>query len=153
MRTNLDFSPFFRSTVGFDRLFDLLEDTSHLATAASWPTYDIVKAGEDHYRITLAVPGFSMQDIEITQRPNLLVVTGNKAATEGEVMYRGIPAGNFSHRFELADYVDVVGATLSDGLLTIELKRELPESLKPRTIPIGSAASQPQKRIESQKAA
>ena len=153
MRTNLDFSPFFRSTIGFDRLFDLLEDTSRLATAASWPTYDIVKTGEDDYRITLAVPGFSMQDIEITQRPNLLVVTGNKAAPEGEVMYRGIPAGNFNHRFELADYVDVVGATLSDGLLTIELKRELPESMKPRTIPIGSASGQPQKQIESQKAA
>lgn len=153
MRTNLDFSPFFRSTIGFDRLFDLIEDTSRLGTVASWPTYDIARTGDDAYRITLAVPGFSMQDIEISQQPNLLVVTGHKDKTEGEVMYRGIPTGGFTHRFELADYVDAVGASLSDGLLVIELKRELPEAMKPRTIPIGSANSQPQKRLESKQAA
>ena len=153
MRTNLDFSPFFRSTVGFDRLFDLIEDASRLTTATSWPTYDIAKTSDDAYRITLAVPGFSMQDIEITQQPNLLVVTGHKNKTDGEVMYRGIPTGDFTHRFELADYVDAVGASLSDGLLVIELKRELPEAMKPRTIAIGPAKPQAQKQLESSQAA
>jgi molecular chaperone IbpA len=153
MRTNLDFSPFFRSTVGFDRLFDLLENTTRLTTASSWPAYDIERTAEQGYRISLAVPGFTMNDIEITQEPNLLVVSGKKPERDGEMLHRGIPSGNFTHRFELADYVDVSAAHLADGLLTIELKQEVPEAMKPRRIAIGSSADpQQQKRIESKAA-
>ncbi|HZY68129.1 MAG TPA: Hsp20 family protein [Devosia sp.] len=153
MRTNLDFAPFFRSTVGFDRLFDLLENNSRLTTATNWPAYNIVRAGEDGYRISLAVPGFSSDELEITQQPNMLVVSGNKSAEDGELLHRGIPAGSFTHRFELADYVDVIDARLSDGLLTIELKREVPETLKPKKITIGSAGGDTaNKQIESKAA-
>jgi molecular chaperone IbpA len=152
MRTNLDFSPFFRSTVGFDRLFDLLENTNRLTTASSWPAYDIERTADQGYRISLAVPGFTMNDIEITQEPNLLVVNGKKPEREVELLHRGIPSGNFTHRFELADYVDVVAAHLADGLLTIELKQEVPEAMKPRRIQIGSGAEPHQKRIESKAA-
>ena len=153
MRTNLDFSPFFRSTVGFDRLFDLLENTNRLTTASSWPAYDIERAGELGYRVSLAVPGFTADDIEITQEPNLLVVSGRKPERQGELLHRGIPSGGFTQRFELADYVDVVAAHLADGLLTIELKQEVPEAMKPRRIAIGGGGQpQQQKRIESKAA-
>jgi molecular chaperone IbpA len=154
MRTNLDFSPFMRSTVGFDRLFDLLENTSRLTTASSWPAYNIGHIGEDAYRITLAVPGFAMDDLEVTQQPNLLVITGKKAQDGSDLLHRGIPSGNFTHKFELADYVDVVDARLADGLLTIELKREVPETMKPRRIELGSApvADSSTMRIESKAA-
>lgn len=153
MRTSLDFSPFMRSTVGFDRLFDLLENTSRLTTAASWPAYNIGRTGEDAYRISLAVPGFEMDELEITQQPNLLVVTGKKAEDEQDLLHRGIPSGDFTHKFELADYVDVIDARLSNGLLTIELKREVPETMKPRRIQIGSKlAGESSKQIESKAA-
>lgn len=153
MRTNLDFAPFFRSTVGFDRLFDLLENTSRLTTASNWPAYNIARTGEDGYRISLAVPGFTMDELEITQQPNMLVVSGKKADEQIELLHRGIPAGNFTHKFELADYVDVVDARLSDGLLTVELKREVPEAMKPRRIEIARAAArQPDRQIESKAA-
>jgi molecular chaperone IbpA len=153
MRTNLDFAPFFRSTVGFDRLFDLLENTSRLTTASNWPAYNIARTGEDGYRISLAVPGFAMDELEITQQPNMLVVSGKKADEEAEHLHRGIPSGNFTHRFELADYVDVIDARLSDGLLTVELKREVPEAMKPRRIEIGQVrAEQPNRQIEAKAA-
>jgi molecular chaperone IbpA len=154
MRTNTDFAPFFRSTVGFDRLFDLLENTSRLTTASNWPAYNIARTGEDGYRISLAVPGFSMDELEITQQPNMLIVSGKKADEQQlDVLHRGIPTGNFTHKFELADYVDVVDARLSDGLLTVELKREVPEAMKPRRIEIATAsARQPDKQIESKAA-
>ena len=154
MRTNLDLSPFARSTVGFDRLFDLLENTTRLTTASDWPPYNIARASEDTYRISLALAGFSMSDIEITQEPNLLVVVGKKEDPEPNLLHRGIPAGSFTHKFELADYVEVVSATLANGLLTIELKREVPEAMKPRRIAIGTPkAESEQKQISSQKAA
>jgi molecular chaperone IbpA len=154
MRTNLDLSPFMRSTVGFDRIFDLLENTSRLTTASAWPAYNIGRTGEDAYRICLAVPGFSIRDIEITQQPNLLVITGTKAEEEEQsLLHRGIPAGKFTHRFELADYVEVVNAHLSEGLLTIDLMREVPESMKPRRIVLGStSADDPTRQIESRAA-
>ena len=154
MRTNTDFAPFFRSTVGFDRLFDLLENTSRLTTASNWPAYNIARTGEDGYRISLAVPGFSMDELEITQQPNMLIVSGKKADEQQlDVLHRGIPTGNFTHKFELADYVDVIDARLSDGLLTVELKREVPEAMKPRRIEIATAsARQPDKQIESKAA-
>jgi molecular chaperone IbpA len=153
MRTNFDFAPFTRSTVGFDRIFDLLDNTSRLSTASSWPAYNIARAGDDGYRISLAVPGFAMTELEITQQPNMLVVTGSKSGDSEEFLHRGIPSGSFTHRFELADYVDVVDARLSDGLLTIELKREVPEAMKPRRIEIAARESvQPQGRIEAKAA-
>ena len=150
MRTNTDFAPFFRSTVGFDRLFDLLENTNRLTTASNWPAYNIARTGEDGYRISLAVPGFAMDELEITQRPNVLVVSGKKADEQIELLHRGIPTGNFTHKFELADHVNVLDARLSDGLLTVELKREVPEAMKPRRIEIGGGVSSPQHdRIEA----
>jgi molecular chaperone IbpA len=154
MRTNLDFAPYFRSTVGFDRLFDLLDSTSRLTTASNWPPYNIVRSGEDGYMISLAVPGFAMNELEITQQPNMLVVSGKKADDEGDVLHRGIPSGTFTHKFELADYVEVVDARLGDGLLTIELKRQVPEAMRPRRIEIekGAVQQQPNKQIESKAA-
>lgn len=154
MRTNLDFAPYFRSTVGFDRLFDLLDNTSRLTMASKWPPYNIVRSGEDGYVISIAVPGLAMSELEITQQPNLLVVSGKKADEDGDVLHRGIPTGNFTHKFELADYVDVIDARLSEGLLTIELKRKVPEAMKPRRIEIGKGAAQhhPNKQIESKAA-
>ena len=153
MRTNTDFAPFFRSTVGFDRIFDLLENTSRLTTASNWPAYNIARTSEDGYRISLAVPGFTMDELEITQQPNMLVITGKKTDDQVELLHRGIPTGSFTHKFELADYVDVVDARLSDGLLTVELKREVPEAMKPRRVEIGRVnAQRPDKQIESKAA-
>ena len=153
MRTNFDFAPFTRSTVGFDRIFDLLDNTSQLSTASSWPAYNIARAGEDGYRISLAVPGFSMNELEITQQPNMLVVSGKKPDESEEFLHRGIPSGSFTHRFELADYVDVVGARMSDGLLSIELEREVPDAMKPRRIEIGTRiGTHPQGQIEAKAA-
>jgi molecular chaperone IbpA len=152
---NFDFSPFYRSSVGFDRLFDLLENSSQLHAIDSWPPYDIVKTGEDSYRITVAVAGFGENEIEITQAPNLLLVKGQKAEREeGEVLHRGIAGRAFERRFELADFVRVKAASLKDGLLGIELVREVPEAMKPRRIAVQTAspAEKPAKQIE-QKAA
>jgi molecular chaperone IbpA len=138
MRTNLDFSAFNRSSVGFDRMFSLLENAARVGSAANLPPYDIVRAGEDAYRIQVAVPGFSVESLTITQQPNLLVLTGDVPdAGETEFLHRGIEQRSFIHRFELADYVEVVGAGLKDGVLTIELKREVPDAMKPRRIEIG----------------
>jgi molecular chaperone IbpA len=151
MRTSLDFTPFYRSSIGFDRMFNLLENASRLGTASGLPAYDIVRAGEDTYRIVLAVPGFSMNDLEISQEPNLLLISGNVGdRPEQDYLHRGIDSRSFAQRFELADYVEVVGAHLADGLLTIELKRELPEAMKPRRIQIAGPMAQDQKQIESE---
>ena len=138
MRTNFDFTPYRRSTVGFDQLFDLLENRN--ATADTYPPFDIERSGEDEYRITLAVAGFKADEIEMVAQANKLVVTGKKAEDQGEArqfVHRGIATRAFERRFELADYVTVTGATLDDGLLTIDLKREVPEAMRPRTIAIG----------------
>lgn len=153
VRTNLDFSPFMRSTVGFDRLFDLLENSSRLTTASTWPAYNIARVAEDAYRISLAVPGFTLDELEITQQSNLLVVSGKKTDEDGDLLHRGIPSGNFTQKFELADHVDVVNAQLADGILTVELKREVPETMKPRRIELSSAGTQQlNKQIESKAA-
>ena len=151
MRTTLDFTPFYRSSIGFDRLFDLLQDASRLGPAEGWPPYNIERAGEDSYRIAIAVPGFARDDLQISQQPNLLVVSGSRPAEDkAEYLHRGIDNRGFSRSFELADYVDVSAANLENGLLTIELRRELPEAMKPRRIDIRPAgeAAQPQKQIE-----
>jgi molecular chaperone IbpA len=141
MRTTFDFSPLFRSGIGFDRMLNALENASRVASIDNWPPYDIVKESDDDYRITMAVAGFGQDDLTITQEQNLLWVMGQKSAEmEGnaEHLYRGIAGRPFQRRFELADHVRVVGASLVNGLLTIELKRELPEEMKPRRIAIAT---------------
>lgn len=152
MRTAYDFSPLYRSMIGVDRMADLIEAAMRSEGDVSYPPYDIEKTGEDDYRITLAVAGFRPDDLEVTSQPNLLVVTGRKdKADEGRAfLHRGIASRNFERRFELADHVVVRSAGYADGVLTIELARELPEALKPRQIPIGASSDQGVQRIENQ---
>lgn len=140
--TNFDFSPLFRSTVGFDRMMRLLESTA--GDAPSYPPYNIEKTGDDAYRITMAVAGFAANDLEVVVRENTLTVVGRGAPeTEGtKYLHRGIARRAFERRFELADSIKVVGSALDNGLLHIELKREIPESAKPRVIPIAAKAPQ-----------
>jgi molecular chaperone IbpA len=141
---NFDLSPLFRTTVGFDRLMDMVEHG--LATAKSetgYPPYNIEKAGEDRYRVTLAVAGFEREQLDIVVEKNQLTVTGQvgeQAEQETQFLHRGIGRRAFRHRFELADNMHIVGADLANGLLSIELKREVPEELKPRHIEIGTAS-------------
>ncbi len=137
MRTTLDFSPLFRSGVGFDRVFDLLENATRVSAADNWPPYDIVKHGDDAYSVTMAVAGFTRDELSLTHEPNLLVVAGSKGGEEGaNYLHRGIAARAFQRRFELADHVRVKGASLANGLLKIDLLREIPEEMKPRRIAI-----------------
>jgi molecular chaperone IbpA len=144
MRPTFDFTPLFRSSVGFDRLLNVLENANRLEAVDSWPPYDIVKTGQDDYRITMAVAGFTPEELTIDHEPNLLVVTGQKANDEsGQYLHRGIAQRAFKRRFELADHVKVTGANLADGLLTVELAREIPEEMKPRRIQIGSNPTLP----------
>ena len=149
MRT-LDFSPLYRSVVGFDRLADLLDAAAH-ETATGYPPYNIERTGDHEYRIEIAVAGFKPDELSIEVKEAVLTVTGRKAANDGErrFVHRGLAERNFERRFQLAEYVVVTDANLADGLLSISLKRELPEALKPRRIEIG--AGQPV--IEDQKAA
>ncbi len=143
MRTNFDFAPFRRSTVGFDRLFELLENGSTMIPADNYPPFDIEHDGGDRYRITLAVAGFGQDEIDITAKQNLLVVSGKKSEEEERnYVHRGIAARSFERRFALGDYVQVRGAEMQDGLLSIELVREIPEEMKPRKIEIGGSAGQ-----------
>ena len=158
MTTALDFSPLFRSAVGFDRMADLLERATRFGPSDNWPPYDIEKTGEDAYRITMAVAGFAPDEIEVVAKPNLLTVSGQKAKSEEGVQYlhRGIATRSFRQTFELADYVKVADAKLDNGLLMIELVREVPEAMKPRRIEIkaGEALGQDnRKTIEHGKAA
>jgi molecular chaperone IbpA len=135
-----DLSPLFRSTVGFDRLTRLLDSAGRLDDSAfSYPPYNIEQTGEDAYRIVMAVAGFGENDLNITQQANSLVISGKqeKPAEDKKYLYRGIAARAFERRFELADHIKVVGAGLVNGLLNVELKREVPEAMKPRTIKIG----------------
>jgi len=158
MRTAFDFSPLYRSSIGFDRVFDLLDNASRATTAIdNWPPYDIARTGEDDYRITMAVAGFSLDELSITQEQTMLLVTGEKKAEDkAEYLHHGIAGRAFERRFQLADHVKVTGAGLENGLLTIDLKREIPEEMKPRRIEIGSAAATPkvaQRKIEAGKQA
>jgi len=138
----IDFSPFYRSTVGFDRLFNRL-DTLSGQEAKTYPPYNIERTGDDAYRISIAVAGFANGDIAIETKENSLVIKGAKPAANDEkareFLHRGIAERAFELRFQLADYVEVQGASLENGLLHLELKRELPESKKPRTIQITGA--------------
>jgi len=145
MRTGFDFSPYRRSTVGFDRLFDFLESAARTEVTDNYPPFDIEKVSDDSYRITLAVAGFRANEIDITARQNLLVITGRKAENrnkDGNFLHVGIATRAFERRFELADFVRVEKADLRDGLLTIELVREIPEAMKPRRIEISGSGHQ-----------
>jgi molecular chaperone IbpA len=142
MRT-YDVAPLFRSSIGFDRLFELLNQPERVETTAAWPPYNIEKVADDQYRITMAVAGFTPDEIELTQQDTVLLVSGQKKTPENERQYlhRGIAARTFRQTFNLADHVKVVGANLENGLLTVELKREVPEALKPRRIAIGGVTA------------
>src|SRR4051794_35112240 len=152
MRT-FDLAPLYRSTVGFDRLFSLLDQVSGLdATTSSYPPYNIERTDENAYRITVAVAGFTERDLSLEVKENTLTIHGEKQATEnaGEVLYQGIAGRAFERRFQLADHVEVRGASLENGLLHVDLKREIPEAMKPRQIPIGNGSP---KVIETKQAA
>ena len=139
--SRLDFTPYRRSTVGFDRLFDLLESQARSQSGDNYPPFNIARSGEDNYRITLAVAGFRPQDIDITAQQNLLTVQGKKReeVDDGsELLHVGIANRGFERRFELADFVRVERADLADGLLIIDLVREVPEAMKPKKIAVGS---------------
>ena len=157
MRTTLDFAPLYRSSIGFDRMFNLLENASLGQTIDTWPPYDIVKSDDDTYKISIAVAGFAQDDLDITFQSNLLTVTGKKQEIPADgYLHRGIAGRPFEHRFELADHVRVNGAELNNGLLSIELVREIPEALKPRKISIQSTptlTSVAPAQIEAQQAA
>ena len=142
MRT-FDLAPLYRSTVGFDRLFSLLDQVSGFeGNGSTYPPYNIERTGENAYRITVAVAGFSDADIAIEAKQNTLTIKGEKQTKadekKGEVLYQGIAARTFERVFQLAEHVEVKGATLENGLLHVELVREVPEAMKPRQIPIGS---------------
>ncbi|MCK1271004.1 MULTISPECIES: Hsp20 family protein [unclassified Bradyrhizobium] len=136
-----DFSPLWRSTVGFDRLFDLVE-TAQRAGEDNYPPYNIERLGEDRYQISLAIAGFSPNEVAVTAEQNAVTVEGNKPdRTEREYLYRGISARPFKRQFNLAEYVQVHSASFENGLLKIELVREIPEAMKPRRIAINAAPS------------
>ena len=135
-----DFTPYRRSMVGFDRLFDLLENQRSAGSGDNYPPFNIERRGDDAYRITVAVAGFKPADIDITAQQNLLVVQGKKGdeAADGQFLHVGIAQRGFEHRFELADYVRVENANLEDGLLVIDLVREVPDAMKPKKVPVGT---------------
>jgi molecular chaperone IbpA len=136
MRTTFDSAPLWRSTVGFDRLFDLIDQSARL-TEDGYPPYNIERADEDHYRISLALAGFGPDEVTITAEQNVLTVEGSKSEKTGtEYLYRGISGRPFRRVFNLADYVQVKAASFEDGLLKIDLVREVPEAMKPRGIAI-----------------
>ena len=151
MRTNFDFTPFRRSTVVFDRLFEMLENVGVPGVMESYPPFNLEQDGEDRYRITLAVAGFAQDEIDITAQQNLLIVSGKKRDDDGRsYVHRGIATRSFERRFALGDYVQVKNAEMKDGLLSIELAREIPDEMKPRRIEIGTGSGQA--RIGEQRA-
>ena len=143
--TTIDFTPLFRTSVGFDRLAHLMAAEHRAEQGNGYPPYNIQKGGENQYRITMAVAGFAEADLSITTENNRLIVTGTKpqeeTGEENAYLYRGIATRSFERRFNLADHVKVVGARLDNGLLHIELEREIPEAMKPRKIEIKGAAT------------
>ena len=153
---HIDFSPFYRSTVGFDRLFSMLDSMGQPESAQTYPPYNIERTGEDAYRITMAVAGFGEDELELEAHRNVLTVKGEKAEQndgEGaELLYRGIAGRTFERRFQLADHVEVKGTGLKNGLLHIDLVREVPEELKPRRISIAASKAKKGKQIEAKAA-
>jgi len=155
MRT-FDLAPFYRSTVGFDRLFSMLDQFSGFDGAApGYPPYNIERTGENDYRITLAVAGFSEAELSVGAKENTLTIRGEKAEEQksGQLLHQGIAARAFERVFQLADYVQVKGAALRNGLLHVDLVREVPEAKKPRTISISTSESKPVSAIEGEKVA
>ena len=141
---SFDFAPYYRSTVGFDRMFSMLDQVGGLeGSAPSYPPYNIERSGENAYRISVAVAGFIDSDLSIEAKESTLTIRGEKQANEEEkrvdVLYQGIAARNFERSFQLADHVQVKGATLENGLLPVDLVREIPEAMKSRAIPIGTS--------------
>lgn len=153
MRSAFDFAPFRRSTVGFDRLFDMLESGNAGNGGENYPPFDLVKTGDNDYQIDLAVAGFKPDEIDITAQQNVLIVTGRKkdeSENKGaDYIYRGIATRSFERRFALADHIQVKGADLKDGLLSIELHREIPEAMKPRKISVGGGSEQKEQKLAS----
>jgi molecular chaperone IbpA len=146
MRT-FDLAPLYRSTVGFDRLFSMLDGAGFDSAAPTYPPYNIERTGENAYRISIAVAGFAENELTIESKENTLTVKGEKqekTENQGEVLYQGIAARAFERRFQLADYVQVSGAQLANGLLHVDLVREIPEAKKPRQIPIGNGKAKPE---------
>ena len=138
MRSAFDFSPFRRSTVGFDRLFDLLENSAAGQSGDGYPPFDLVQLDDNSYRINLAVAGFRKDEIDVTAQQNLLIVSGRRQDDDGAgFIHRGIATRSFERRFGLADHVQVRSADLKDGLLSIDLVREVPEAMRPRKISLG----------------
>ena len=141
MRSAFDFAPYRRSTVGFDRLFDMLENSSLGQGGENYPPFDLIKLGDNDYRIELAVAGFKPDELDITAQENVLIVSGRKKDEADEqasnYIYRGIATRSFERRFALADHIQLKGADMRDGLLAIELVREIPEAMKPKKISIG----------------
>jgi molecular chaperone IbpA len=140
MRTTFDFAPLWRSSIGYDHVADLVDSALRQSNEDNYPPYNVERSSEDHYRITLAVAGFGINDIAVTAEQNTLTVEGKKPEENaGEYLYRGIAARPFRRAFNLADYVEVKQAAFQDGLLVIDLVREVPEAMKPRRIEIGGA--------------
>ena len=137
-----DFTPFYRSAIGFDRLFQMLDQASGFDSEGSYPPYNIEKTGENAYRITLAVAGFNDDELKVEVKEQTLTISGTKSADAKEKSYvhRGIAARSFERRFQLADHVDVTGADSQNGLLHVDLERNVPERMKPRSIAIGNQA-------------
>ena len=156
MRT-FDLAPLYRSTVGFDRLFSMLDNATGFDAAPGYPPYNIERTGEDAYRISVAVAGFGESDLSIETKENALTIRGEKqekdGEKQGEVLYQGIAARTFERRFQLADHVQVTGAKLENGLLHVELVREIPEAKKPRQIKIGNGAAAGNGQVLEAKAA
>lgn len=145
-----DLSPLYRSTVGFDRLFSMLDQMGGVDSAPTYPPYNIERTGENAYRISIAVAGFTEADLSIEAKENTLTVRGEKkekAENKGEVLYQGIAARTFERRFQLADHVEVLRADLKDGLLHIDLVRNVPDRMKPRTIPIRTTYEQVEAQV------
>ena len=153
MRT-MDFAPLWRSSIGFDRFFDLVENSARWNADDNYPPYNIERGGENQYTISLAVAGFAPEDLSITAEQNTLTVEGRKTVKDTESMlYQGISARAFKRTFSLADHVQVKGANIENGLLKIELVREIPDAMKPRRIAIGPSGGNDNKQIEQKKAA
>ncbi|MFP1632152.1 Hsp20 family protein [Zhengella sp. ZM62] len=150
---HVDFSPLYRSTVGFDRLFTMLDSLAQPDNGQSYPPYNIERTGENAYRITMAVAGFSEADLTIEAKRNTLTIKGEKSEEEKdegrEFLHRGIAARSFERRFQLADHVEVNGAELVNGLLHVDLKREIPEEMKPRRIAIAEGGRKDARQIEA----
>ncbi|GHC64091.1 Hsp20 family protein [Limoniibacter endophyticus] len=152
---HVDFAPLYRSTVGFDRLFSMFDNLTQPENGQSYPPYNIERTGEDAYRISMAVAGFAESDLSIEAHRNVLTIRGERSeetSETSELLYRGIASRSFERRFQLADHVEVSGATIRNGLLHIDLTRNVPEEMKPRRIEIGTNSTEETKQIEAKTA-